>query len=88
MEYLGCEKNKNFSIWSLFSRSGSLWVAWVHENWLKGGVFGRFSSLKMLFGAGDKSSKSGILLEDLLGIRWVMAERFFFGMTIGIRLGV
>jgi len=55
---------------------------------LKGGVFGRSPSLKMLLGVGEKSSNLGILLEDLLGIRWVMAGRFFFGMTIGIRLGV
>lgn len=26
-------------IWSLFSRSGSLWVAWVNANWLKGRSF-------------------------------------------------
>lgn len=23
-------------IWSLFAQAGSIWVAWVEENWLKG----------------------------------------------------
>jgi hypothetical protein len=26
-------------IWNLFSQAGSLWVAWVKQNWLKGRSF-------------------------------------------------
>jgi hypothetical protein len=30
-------------IWNFFSRSGSLWVAWIQENWLKGRSFWQVS---------------------------------------------
>jgi hypothetical protein len=41
-------------VWSIFARSGSIWVAWIKENLLKRRVFGVLAFLKIVLGVGER----------------------------------
>ena len=74
-------------IWSLFTKVGSLWVAWIHANLLKGKCFW---TLKIPLEC-TWSWRAILKLRDevrkFIRFEVGMGNLYFFGMTFGILLG-